>query len=212
MYLIFWVLIDINTSLLLFLSAAFMYPRGMQSEDTKTATTFLNSGCIIGRVGQVREMLRYAKRYALSIRDDQQIFVRYMLENPHIVGLDVQHKLFLTMHKESSTISNFNLEPDLSFTYRNQSIGLVHFNNKKSNGLYQLFVNQIMTFKSAFFDGEDGPLLLECIRHIAKEDFTAAKSLLSMKARERNRTSHNGYNIMGDYLASKLPTAHITNF
>ena len=111
----------------------------------------MNSGCILGRVGQLRKMFRFARRYALSIRDDQQIFVRYMLENSDEVGLDLDNQLFLTMHKEASSFADFQFDLNLDFKYRNRSVGLVHFNNKKSTGMYDYFkarIFQVIDFRT----------------------------------------------------------------
>ena len=164
---------------------------------------FLNSGCMLGRVGQMKKMFRYAKKYALSIRDDQQIFVRYLLQYSDEVGLDTTSTLFLTTHKQSSSIAAFQLQPDLDFTFRNRSVGLVHFNNKKSNGLYAYFSVLVRQAHQMFFQGEDGQHLLMSIHHLASGRRSQAEEILSWSSVKRNRTSNGGSNSIGDYLMQK---------
>ena len=171
---------------------------------TVNAAKFLNSGCMLGRVGQMKKMFRYAKKYALSIRDDQQIFVRYLLQHSDEVGLDMTSTLFLTTHKQSaSTISAFQLQPDMDFTFRNRSVGLVHFNNKKSNGLYAYFSLLVRQAHQIFFQGEDGQHLLMSIHYLASGRSSQAEEILSWSSVKRNRTSNGGSNPMSDYLMQK---------
>jgi hypothetical protein len=118
---IFGILFNLTTSKLLQKEnpASFLYTRhtGMP---TVNEATFLNSGCMLGRIGQMKKMFRYAKKYALSIRDDQQIFVRYLLQHSDEVGLDMASALFLTTHKQSSSSTAFQWLPDLDFMFRNR--------------------------------------------------------------------------------------------
>jgi len=184
------------------LSASFLYARhtGMP---TVNEAKFLNSGCMLGRIGQMKKMFRYAKKYALSIRDDQQIFVRYLLQHSDEVGLDMASALFLTTHKQSSSSTAFQWLPDLDFMFRNRSIGLVHFNNKQSNGLYALYSQLVRRAEQMFFHGVDGQPLLMSIRLLASGRFQA-EEILSWSVIQNNRTSNGGSNPIGDYLMQKI--------
>lgn len=167
---------------------------------------FLNSGCLLGRAGQMRELLQYLQRYALSIRDDQQLVVRFSLEKPHLVGLDAKNDLFVTMHKETnSAAAEATLDIDFTFWFRNKSVGLVHFNNKKSNGLYDYYVTQMRKFQWIYFGGAtDGPLLLRCVRLMAEKNYYQALQILRTPEVLYNRKSQGGENLLGDYLREKL--------
>lgn len=74
-------------------------------------------------------------------RDDQQVFVRYLIENPHLVSVDVDRKLFLTGYKEplenfaiSSVLGLAHISKGLSIDHG--SIALIHCNQKGSNSAY----------------------------------------------------------------------------
>lgn len=188
----------------IYVLASFLYPRHNGMPSAVNGAKFLNSGCMLGRVGQMKKMFRYAKKYALSIRDDQQIFVRYLLQHSDEIGLDTVSTLFLTTHKQSSSMAAFQLQPDLDFSFRNRSVGLVHFNNKKSNGLYAYFSQLMRHAHQMFFQGEDGQPLLMSIRNLASGRSLQAEEILSWSAVKRNRTSYGGTNPIGDFLMQKI--------
>ena len=71
-------------------------------------------------------------------RDDQQVFVRYLLENPHLATIDNDRKLFLTGFKEP--LYNHAMSYILGMKYKTvasrESVALIHCNSKESNHAY----------------------------------------------------------------------------
>ena len=81
-----------------------VYPQGLPGDNSSFASLnavghafledkgqsrFLNSGCIAGRGADVRKMLDEVFQLIHFIKDDQQVFVRYMLSHPHILSIDM---------------------------------------------------------------------------------------------------------------------------
>lgn len=70
------------------------YPRGytkdsLYYEDGK----FLNSGCIAGRAQQLKQqLLRYSHAFGQVVRDDQLMFTRLMMHQPHLITLNQYHE------------------------------------------------------------------------------------------------------------------------
>ena len=181
--------------------AAFVYHRNSDEiNNFRDSSKFLNSGCIIGRIGQVREMFTYIINRIMKVRDDQQIYLRYMLENPDMISFDYNNNMVLSTHKEYSSLNKCNLTIDYLFTYNNKPIGIVHFNNKKANNFYSIFVNHVNTITTNYFKGMDSEYLLNCIRNIYTDNFEIAHKLLELPIIKNNRTSYGGSNIIGDYL------------
>jgi hypothetical protein len=108
---------------------AHMYYRGGSHDDSNAQ--FINSGCIVGRVAQMKHMFAYAHRVNLAFRNDQQIFGRYMFENPSMISLDTKQELFLTTWKLSGREAECLLQPDFNFLWNGKSIGLIHSNGMK---------------------------------------------------------------------------------
>jgi len=75
-----------------------------------------------GRVTALREMFEYSHQYGSTFRDDQQLFVRYLIEHPDMVSIDIHHRIFLTTFKSlsslSSTSPSLNLLPELLLIYQ----------------------------------------------------------------------------------------------
>ena len=69
-------------------TASWFYRRGASVRRSTLRQSFLNSGCIAGRVGEMRTMFQSTLDEGLFYRDDQHVFVRYLLQHPHLVGLD----------------------------------------------------------------------------------------------------------------------------
>lgn len=96
---------------------------------------------------QVRNMLVEVSARNQIFRDDQQLFVRYFLENPHLVSIDVDRKLFLTGYKEPmhryalSFVLGLEINDNEYGGVQLNSVSLMHCNNKDSNGAYYRFVN-----------------------------------------------------------------------
>jgi hypothetical protein len=86
---------------------------------------FLNSGCILGRRKEMKELIKYSYSLASLIRDDQQIMLRYALMFPSMVSLDIYHDFSMTIHQQSNLnyflLNTFELffNPDY---YRNYSL------------------------------------------------------------------------------------------
>jgi len=143
------------------LSGSFYYPRGTYSDyspDTASLHTssgkFLNSGCIMGEVTALREMFEYSHRYGNIFRDDQQLFVRYLIEHPDMVSIDIHHRIFLTSFKSisaSRSSSSLNMLPELLLNYQNQSIGLLHANNKDSSSSYNAVTITLRSLYDAYY-------------------------------------------------------------
>lgn len=90
---------------------------------------------------QIRTMLRDVAHRNEIFRDDQQVFVRYLLENPHLVSIDVDRKLFLTGYKEP--MEKYSISFILDFypisetkPLSHGTICLLHCNSKDSNNAY----------------------------------------------------------------------------
>lgn len=87
-------------------------------------------------------MLQQVHRESESVRDDQQMFVRYALSNPHLVAVDRQQRLFRTAYHEFTDLRQLDVTLDVSFKAHDRppeddhEVRLLHFNNKASNGLY----------------------------------------------------------------------------
>jgi hypothetical protein len=112
------------------------------------------------------------------LTDDQQLFTRYFIENPDIVALDLDTRMFLTTYKEhipyrKDNQQEFILHPDFSFTYRGQEIGLLHFNNKRSTQFYGM-VLQFNRLVNNHLMGDDGEGLMQAIRLCADQKYGAA--------------------------------------
>ncbi len=111
-------------------SSAFTYQRGAMYDrpeecgdggDWAVAQKFLNSGCIAGRAGQVRAMVRAAYSLGDAFRNDQQFYARYQSTYPDLVGLDYHRKLFFTGHKMLSCQSVLLLDNTLSVSHYTHS-------------------------------------------------------------------------------------------
>jgi hypothetical protein len=121
----------------------------------------------------VRSLLSFSAALGPSIRDDQQIVLRYWLLFPALAALDVHHDFSLTTFQQGGQLPGLLLTPAFQLLQRRDfagsafpgpvdelpaddletaaqwprprqsrefvSIGLLHANNKNSNGLYDHF-------------------------------------------------------------------------
>lgn len=71
-----------------------------QHSSHQTSARYLNSGCLIGRAGQIKSFLMTILPQMQLIRDDQQVFIRYMLQYPHLLSVDFSHNFFQCGYKE----------------------------------------------------------------------------------------------------------------
>lgn len=87
-------------------------------------------------------MFKYVMDIGREIRDDQQIFIRYMAEHPDIVSIDLDRKMFYTGYRELLLETNeLYLTIDLNVVVLSQgvvleNIGVVHCNNMGSYVTY----------------------------------------------------------------------------
>jgi hypothetical protein len=57
---------------------------------------YLNSGCIVGRAKEIKNIFSYASIVGQIYRDDQQFLSRYHIRYPDILSLDQYNEIFLT--------------------------------------------------------------------------------------------------------------------
>jgi len=168
---------------------------------------FLNSGCIVGRAGQVREMIKAANTLGDAFRNDQQYFVRYMLTNPDLVSLDTRREIFITGYKELRSSTKIFVHPDLSLHYVGEvslhDIGVVHCNNIESNGIYAWITSILSQISTEHLQGPEAPFLLSAIYALMDGRGCDALILLNEPAVRANYTSNGGTNVLGEYLLVK---------
>lgn len=130
-------------------TVAGLYPRGRMDEyflGSQGLPRFLNSGCIIGRAGQIKAMLGEAQTAGPYYRDDQRWFVLYAITHPHLVSLDVHKRFFVTTHAYRGEM---HLSPALRLTVKpsryDNAIGLMHCNNRGGNKFYDKFAGYLQT-------------------------------------------------------------------
>ena len=133
------------------LHGASFYRRGADSHRRQHSSErffqlFLNSGCVVGRAGQLKDLMLYALRAARLNQDDQLVFTHYLFENPDLVDIDVDNALFVTGYAlQKATDVQLLVESTLDLTLVAQAslsalaphIGVLHCNNMKSNMLYE---------------------------------------------------------------------------
>ena len=107
-----------------------------------------------GRAGQMRSMLKYAVQYGRTFRDDQLMFVRYMIEHPDIVAIDTGNRIFATNFKMKSAPGDLKMTFDLTLTQSNAPVGLLHCNNKASGSSYEIMASALFSFEQSFYKGE----------------------------------------------------------
>jgi hypothetical protein len=113
-------------------SGGWFYKRGAAgSGDGNLGTKFVNSGCIVGRVLEMRNFLRESLRHMKSTHDDDQLSVmEYLFQNPHIVSVDHSNQIFLCLYKFLSRELSFNSTlGELIIRQQRSKIGLLHFNS-----------------------------------------------------------------------------------
>jgi hypothetical protein len=98
---------------------AFAYPHDSARDEYMQGfgPHFMNSGCILGRAQQVRELVSHAHAMATTVDDDQQIFVRYHLTHPGRISIDVENVFALTGYREGFPHfeTNITVSPLLEF-------------------------------------------------------------------------------------------------
>lgn len=87
---------------------------------------FINSGCIVGRRKEMKQLLTYVRAYNEIIRDDQQIMYRYHMLYPAMSSLDVYHDFSLTTFQQTATGSAFSLVCTYDLFYMTQYYNEYH--------------------------------------------------------------------------------------
>ena len=184
---------------------------------------FLNSGCVIGRAGQMRAMVHAAYINREAFRNDQQFYVRYHLSYPDLVGLDYSQRLFFTGHLQLTCQSLLTLDNDMSLKYQIHSnklsfnfsgaenetifsvhdIGVFHGNNMNANRQYNLVTIALNRLVMLHLMGPDSASLLSLMRACVDGDWNHAAYLLVTSSVYSNSTSHGGTNILSDFLTAK---------
>ena len=149
-------------------SSAFSYQRGSMFDrkfehgdggDYALAQKFLNSGCIAGRAGQIRAMVRAAHIQGNAFRNDQQFYSRYQSTFPDLVGLDYHRKAFFTSHKMLTCQSMILLDNALGLSHvthpNTRTFDYQHHSNWESD----LFYNASRNFGDSDYteSNENGP-------------------------------------------------------
>ncbi|KAJ1428552.1 hypothetical protein B484DRAFT_449782 [Ochromonadaceae sp. CCMP2298] len=221
------------------ISLAHLYQRGAYSQVTPSYSTtseghpsslgasydsqkFLNSGCILGRGAQMRQLLAYTHTLARTVRDDQQIMVRYMLEHPEAVSLDAGNRLFKTNFKLNAANNDLSLTFDLTLSLspapntpsdtdsseasppQPRPLGLLHCNNRNSGSAYAPLRNALYYYRSLYYSGTDAPSLLLAVQAIARGDFSLAGRLLNSPEVVSNCSSSGGSNPLRRYLLTRI--------
>jgi hypothetical protein len=109
---------------------------------------------MLGRAKQMKKMLRYVNHYGRTFKDDQMIFVRYMLENPDIVAVDTGNAIFATNFKMQSSGDAVAMDPQtLRLQQSGHAIGLLHCNNIHSGSAYHSVQESMMQGYITYYSG-----------------------------------------------------------
>lgn len=168
------------------MSAAFLYPRGFDVEnnlfhDYIALQRYLNSGCIAGRAGQMKQLLQYAMQNGKTLYDDQMLYIRYMLARPDQIHLDISSQIFLTTHAiTKQQNSSFFLLPDLNLimvvnktVIIKENIAVLHANNMgniDATSVYGVLSSDMERRYTDHLSGPDGVLLLQVLHLLWEND------------------------------------------
>jgi hypothetical protein len=166
------------------------------------ATRFLNSGCLAGRGKDVKDFLREIFHEMKLVRDDQQVFVRHFLRNPHVLSIDSEtHTDREQHHQQQSAVFQCGWRVPLdAFTELSYTgvarlygaflpVGLFHMNNRQSEPLYQALVNMYRRLYAACFAGPTGARLLRALHLRVDGEKEAALRVLAEAHPEREGLS-----------------------
>lgn len=92
---------------------------------------FINGGCLIGRVKNLKIVLNYIlTQMTITHFDDQLSLMNYYFHFPHLISIDYHNKIFLCAYKYLATDFKLNkLNGKLIINNHETDIGLVHFNS-----------------------------------------------------------------------------------
>ena len=150
------------------------------------AARFMNSGCLLGRAGDVRDFLQTTFSEMSQIRDDQQVFVRHFLRRPDLLSVDVSASgsgsgtASTGRHQSQRRDAMFfcgwrvplGVFTELAVTGAPRMydeylpLGLFHMNNRQSDPLYALIASMYRKLYDTCFSGPRGPLLLATLHHL----------------------------------------------
>jgi hypothetical protein len=161
-------------------------------------------------VEELRALFAHAAARASAVRDDQQIFVRYLHAQPHIASLDLARRHMFTGHREVRAMSSA-VHDELTFTafkgHQDEryglghglevsaiQVGVLHCNNLRSNSLYVATIAALRAAENMYLHGADGPDLLAALWLLWDARPRAALHLLETSlAVRRNATTARDY-------------------
>lgn len=164
---------------------------------------FLNSGCLAGRGGDVKNFLREIYHEMTLVQDDQQVFVRHLLRNPHVLSIEsADMRQELEQKREMRPPAVFQcgwrvpLDAFTELTYTGAamlygqllSVGVFHMNNRQSEPLYNTLVTMYRRLHSTCFEGRYGARILRAL-HLAVdgEMGVAQKELKKLEQENKGR-------------------------
>lgn len=124
-----------------------------------------------------------------------------------MVSLDLHNEIFLTTFKLTSSLTQFTVNYDLTVSFTDKKIGLLHANNKLSGSPYQYIINTMKYIYDLYYQNDDGLLLLTILQYILKEqEYQLALYILNNSdIIINNCTSNGGSNPIRQYLFDKIP-------
>lgn len=178
--------------------APWLYPRGSSSAFASSSasaenpsersgmrrvggsTRFLNSGCLVGRARDVKDFLREIFHEMTLVQDDQQVFARYFLRNPHLMSVDAETRQ--GGRQQSAVFQCGWRVPVEAFTELAHTgvarfhgdflpVGMFHMNNRQSEPLYLSLVEMFRRLHAACFQGQHGPVLLQALHLLMDGDY-----------------------------------------
>lgn len=171
---------------------------------------YLNSGTIVGRVGQMRDMFAWLLSFSDAIKDDQRLSIAYHLQNPDLTSLDSENRMFMALFKMNRAVHGFAIDEALHAHYGRlvdkeennvlSTVGVIHCNFAYGSLFLKQHVDELRRIKDAYYSGPDGPALIRAVNAIHDGSYDAAMELLNSPEVMVNRTSQGGVNNIGDAL------------
>ena len=156
-------------------------------------TRFLNSGCLAGRGKDMKDFLNKIYHEMTLVRDDQQVYVRYFLRNPHIISVDSESLVAVgpsSLKQQTSIFQCGWRVPQSAFTELSYTgvakfygnflpVGIFHMNNRQSEPLYHTLVSMFRNLYEACFAGKYGSQMLQALHLVIDGNDAKAESILS---------------------------------
>ena len=91
----------------------------------------MNSGCIVGRVSEMRNFFKETLFVMKATHGDDQLAVmEYLFNHPHLISVDHTNQIFLCLYKFlASDLFLNSTTGELSIHQKRSQIGLLHFNS-----------------------------------------------------------------------------------